>query len=148
MALLSWSNQYEIGNDQIDNEHEGLFRLINKFHSLWTEAQNRQEIARILNQLIVYTETHFRHEEEIMEDAGFPRLDEHKQIHEAMIDRIFQLQRSYEEKDLHLEMHTIKFLKSWLIEHILENDYLFRDFLAHKKNAEPPVEPSTDSSPV
>ena len=148
MALLSWSNQYQIGNDLIDTEHEELFRLINKFHSHWTESQNRQEIARILNQLIVYTETHFRHEEQIMEDAGFPKLEQHRKIHEAMIDTIFQLQRSYEERDLHLEMHTIKFIKSWLIEHILENDYLFRDFLAHKNFSDQQAEPSTNPDRV
>lgn len=33
MALLSWSNQYSIGNDLIDTEHEELFRLINAFHT-------------------------------------------------------------------------------------------------------------------
>ena len=68
-----------------------------------------------------------------MSDAGYPKLAEHQQIHEDMIDTIFRLQKSYEEASLRLEMETMKFVKSWLIEHILENDYLFRDFLARKR---------------
>ncbi len=134
MALLSWSNQYLIGNDLIDTEHQELFRLINDFHSRWLELHNRHDIAKVFNQLVVYAELHFQHEEKIMEDASYPKLAEHQQIHEAMIDTIFQLQKSYEEANLNLEMNTMKFVKSWLVSHILENDYLFRDFLARKKS--------------
>jgi hemerythrin len=134
MALLSWSKQYLIGNDLIDTEHEELFRLINDFHSRWSAAHNRQDIAKVFNQLIAYAELHFQHEEKIMDDAGYPKLAEHQQIHESMIDTIFRLQKSYEEANLHLEMDTMKFVKSWLVGHILENDYLFRDFLARRKD--------------
>ncbi len=134
MALLSWSDQYSIGNDLIDSEHEELFRLINDFHSQWLHGRKQQTIAKVLNQLIVYAEMHFRHEETIMRDAGFPLLDEHMALHEALIDTIFALQKAYEEGGLRLEMDTMKFVKSWLLDHILQNDYRFRDFLAHKKN--------------
>lgn len=135
MALLSWSNQYLIGNDLIDTEHEELFRLINNFHSLWMEKQNRQDIARVLNQLIAYAQMHFQHEEVIMEEAGYPKLAEHQKIHEDMIEKIFELHTSYAEGNLRLEIETMKFVKSWLLEHILVNDYMFRDYLARKQNS-------------
>jgi len=140
MALLSWSTQYLIGDDVIDAEHKELFRLINDFHSHWVEAHARQDIARVLNQLVVYAEMHFRHEEKIMAGAGYPKLVEHQHVHESLIETIFQLQKSYEEGSLRLEMDTMKFVKSWLIEHILQNDYLFRDFLARTKDAEDTAE--------
>ncbi len=137
MTLLSWSEQYLIGNELIDAEHEELFRLINDFHSRWLNAHDRQDIARVFNQLVVYAEMHFRHEETVMEAAGYPRLAEHQQIHASMIDTIFDLHKSLMEESPQLEMKTMKFVKSWLVEHILETDYLFRDFLArHEKSAE------------
>lgn len=135
MALLSWSDQYLIGNSTIDSEHKELFRLINNFHTHWVEARQQQDIARVLNQLVQYAQLHFQHEEIIMEAAGYPRLVEHHGIHEAMIDTIFKLHQSYEDQSLRLEMDTMKFVKSWMVEHILENDYFFRDFLVHKKTA-------------
>lgn len=135
MALLSWSNQYSIGDDVIDSEHEELFRLINDFHNRWQEAHNRQDIARVFNQLVAYAEIHFRHEETIMETNGFPMLEEHKLVHENMVETIFQLHRSYMEENLNLEVSTMKFVRAWLLEHILENDYRFRDFLARKKSS-------------
>ena len=133
MALLSWSDQYLIGNKTIDSEHQELFRLINNFHSSWLEKHAPHDIAKVLNQLIVYAEMHFRHEETIMQDAGYPKLEQHQLIHDGLIESIFRLQQSYEDKSLHLEMNTMKFVKLWLIDHILQQDYLFRDFLSRKK---------------
>ena len=136
MSLLSWSDQYLIGNLTIDTEHKELFRLINTFHDHWLENRDRREILQVLNQLVNYTQMHFQHEEAIMQKAEYPKLDEHQQIHEAMVDTIFALQQSFEEKNNHLEIDTMKFVRSWMLEHILENDYLFRDFLSRKSPSE------------
>ena len=135
MALLSWSDQYLIGNDIIDTEHKELFRLINDFHTHWVDAQDRRDIARVLNQLIAYAQMHFQHEENIMEAAGYPNLLQHQHTHEALIDSSFQLHQSYSEGNLHLEINTMKFVRNWLIEHILKSDYLFRDFLKRQKSS-------------
>ena len=48
MALLSWSNQYLIGNGVIDAEHQELFHLVNNFHSLWAEKHAPHDIAKVL----------------------------------------------------------------------------------------------------
>ena len=133
MALLSWSTQYSIGNDLIDTEHQELFRLVNAFHDQWQEKRDPQTIAVLLNQLIAYAEMHFQHEETIMLDAEFPKLAEHQKIHEAMVETIFNLRQSFEEQHSHLEINTMRFIKAWLVEHIIQNDYLFRDYLARRK---------------
>ena len=153
MALLSWSKQYLIGNDIIDAEHIKLFALINNFHSRWTDTRDRHEISEIFRQLVAYAEMHFQHEEAIMEDAGYPSLAEHHRIHESMVDTIFVLNKSLMENDHYLEMDTMRFVRSWLLDHILQNDYLFRDYLKRKQKetAEPspkPVDSGTDSAAV
>ena len=136
MALLSWSRQYEIGNELIDSEHQELFRRINAFHDNWLEQREVQAIAVLLNQLIAYAEMHFQHEEAIMRDAGFPRLEEHQAVHETMVETIFRLRQAFEQANGRIEIETIKFVKNWLIEHIVRNDYLFRDFLARRKSSD------------
>ena len=67
-----------------------------------------------------------------MAAAGYPNLDQHQHIHEALIDSIFQLHQSYSEGNVHLEIDTMKFVRNWIIGYILKNDYLFRDFLKQK----------------
>ena len=49
---------------------------------------------QVLNQLIAYAQMHFQHEEVIMEEAGYPKLAERQQIHEDMIEKIFELHTS------------------------------------------------------
>lgn len=136
MALLSWSDSYLIGDETIDSEHKALFDLINDFHSRWVERQQRQDIAIVLNRLVRYAQQHFQHEEAIMAAAGYPRLGEHQQVHERLFETIFNLHKEFEEGDLHLEQDTMKFVRTWLVEHILNNDYAFRDFLVRKKASE------------
>ena len=145
MALLSWSNEYAIGNAQIDGEHQELFRLINAFHDHWLAQHEAQAIAALLSRLIAYTEMHFQHEEAIMDDAGYPRLAEHQGQHEAMVDTIFKLRLALEQNHERLEMETMRFVKNWLLEHIVRNDYLFRDFLARQKA---PAAPEVDAAPT
>lgn len=134
MALLSWSDAYAIGNALIDSEHRELFRLVNAFHDHWQEKRDQRSIAPLLNQLVAYAEMHFQHEEGIMGDAGYPKLPEHRRGHEAMVDTIFRLCKALEQGDERVEMDTVKFIKNWLLDHIVSNDYLFRDFLARQPN--------------
>ena len=140
MTLLSWTGEYAIGDDLIDGEHRELFRLVNAFHDAWIERHDQQAIAPLLNQLIAYAETHFQHEEAIMRDAGFPKLAEHQDIHVAMVETIFALRLSFEQSNTRLEMDTLKFIKGWLLEHIIRNDYLFRDFLARRQSSAEAIE--------
>lgn len=144
MALLSWNNEYSIGNPLIDGEHQELFRLINAFHDHWLAQREAQAIAALLSRLIAYAEMHFQHEEAIMSEAGYPRLAEHHGEHETMVDTIFRLRLAYEQNNGRLEMETMKFVKHWLLEHIVRNDFLFRDFLARQQAA---TTPGTDAEP-
>lgn len=145
MAFLSWNKQYLIGEVTIDEQHQELFRLINDFHSQWLAQQDRKEIARILNQLVAYAEMHFQHEEIIMRATEYPLLETHHQEHEKMFETIFKLNRSFESGDLHLEQDTLRFIKNWLTEHIVHNDYLFRDFLVHRRAAEETAAKTTEN---
>ncbi len=146
MAFLSWSEAYLIGNLTIDTEHKELFRLINSFHDRWQVACDHREIASLLSQLVAYAEMHFQHEEAIMAEKEYPRLEDHQRIHEAMFEKIFQLRQALEKQDTHLEMETIKFVKNWLVEHIVQSDYLFRDHLRRNK-VDPDKEPVTEAQP-
>ena len=135
MALISWSPHYRIGEETIDAEHQELFRLINAFHDQWVENRERQQIGKLLNQLVAYAQAHFHHEEEIMLAHGYPQLADHQFIHEVMVDTIFKLRKSLEEQDLKLEIDTLNFLRSWMVDHIANHDFLFRNFLARRPSA-------------
>jgi hemerythrin len=133
MAILSWNDQYLIGQPTIDEQHKMLFRLINDFHTHWSEKRDPKDIAQVLNRLIQYGELHFREEESIMAREGYPLLEAHSKIHERLIDEIFKLNEELVDKSQLLERDMAKFLKQWLVDHIVHNDYEFRNFLARKR---------------
>ena len=88
MALLSWSNQYAIGDDVIDTEHEELFRLINDFHNRWLDAHDRQDIARGYDgyedlMTTGYFETELKKGESIIFSASLDEMGSTKTIEEV-----------------------------------------------------------------
>jgi hemerythrin len=139
MTILSWHDQYLIGNTVIDDEHKELFRLINDFHSKWTENRDKQAIKEVLNNLIQYCQTHFSDEEAIMAREGYVVLESHRKYHEKLVEDIFKLNQELVEKHTMLEHDLNKFLKHWLVDHIVHCDYDFRDFLVRKRRAQPSV---------
>ena len=133
MAILSWNDQYLIGQPTIDEEHKTLFRLINDFHTHWSEKRDRHDIARVLNQLIQYGELHFQDEERIMAEEAYPELESHRKVHEKLIDEIFKLNEELAGRSPLLERDMARFLKQWLVDHIVHNGYEFRNFLIRKR---------------
>lgn len=133
MALMSWSPQLLIGHETIDSEHQELFRIINEFHDLWLKKPDPQEIANVLDLLVNYAQEHFHHEEAIMQHYGYPQLCDHQFIHEIMVDALFDLRKSLQNQETTLESEIMNFARSWLVDHIANHDFLFRNFLSRKK---------------
>ena len=133
MTILSWHDQYLIGERAIDEQHKELFQLINDFHSHWAQLRDAKDIAIVLNRLIQYCEHHFVTEESIMEKEGFPKLEHHRQDHEKLTQTIFLLNEDLGARR-ELASHDVqKFCKHWLVDHIVNSDYEFRDFLSSKR---------------
>ena len=59
-----------------------------------------------------------------------------KRIHDLHDKKLDEMRQAFEQANGRIEIETIKFVKSWLIEHIVRNDYLFRDFLARRKSSD------------
>ena len=138
MAFLNWSDEYLIGDETIDRDHRYLFELLNEFHYAHSQSGDRAQISRVLSRLIGYAEEHFQREELIMSSAGYPGLPEHHAAHEQLVDAIFELQVELESTAIRLERDTLRFMRSWLIEHILDQDMKFSRHLASLRG--PPAE--------
>lgn len=130
MALLNWNGAYQIGNAVIDGEHCKLFDLINDFHYTFLLNRDRRDILKVLNDLVRYAEEHFRHEEHIMAEHGYPELEPHRAIHARLFETLFSLQSKLEEGSIGMEKETVDFLRSWLTDHIAEEDTALGKFLA------------------
>lgn len=132
VSLLNWNDSYRIGDAVIDGEHCRLFDLINDFHFTFSLNRDRRDILRVLNRLMRYAEEHFRHEEQIMAERGYPELERHRDIHAGLFETLFALQAKLEKKTIGMEQETVTFLRTWLTDHIAEDDRALGIFLSEK----------------
>lgn len=118
---IQWSPEYELGIDLIDRQHRRIVDYINTLDELVDKPGARLGVARVLHDLVDYTESHFGFEEALLAEAGFAGLESHRHTHERFTQRIAALQAQHEAgEDVAKELLTL--LEKWLIHHILEED--------------------------
>jgi hemerythrin len=84
--MLKWSDQYLIGINRIDLEHETFFGLVKDFEETRLRQASKKQLLGILNEISLYAKFHFCSEENIMEAIGYPGLEEHKEKHMQSIN--------------------------------------------------------------
>ena len=71
MKYLQWNDDFSVGVDSVDYEHQNLIDMINM---IYAELEDRRDIAEIAQTVAdVHTEisAHFALEERIMREAGY-----------------------------------------------------------------------------
>jgi hemerythrin-like metal-binding protein len=81
MALFTWNPAYSISVPQIDAEHQRLFVLSDQLHGAMKAGSSRAVVESTLAGLIGYCRDHFRHEETVMRESGYPELRAHQALH-------------------------------------------------------------------
>lgn len=118
----AFTEEYLIGVELIDREHEELFRIVGKANRLvksYDSSSSYDKIMDILNELKSYTIEHFRDEEEYMASIGYEGLAAQRRAHEAFVERLETIDPDRIESDL---QELLEFLLGWLINHILYTD--------------------------
>jgi hemerythrin len=123
---IVWGQQYELDILVIDQQHKRIVEFINTLDTLVGKPDAYLGVARILYDLVDYTESHFSFEEALMERAGYKELDDHHQVHRQFTQRIESLLRSTEKGEDVAEA-LLQLLEKWLLHHILEEDRAYAD---------------------
>ncbi len=129
MPCLTWSDAYCLKIEAIDDQHKGLFDLVNCLFDSMQGGASNQAIRQALAKLIRYTMTHFAAEEAAMEACGYPRLREHRREHQQLTAQVLEFVRRYHLDRGAIGTSLMDFLQSWLSVHILGSDRDFAQFL-------------------
>lgn len=122
MACMKWSAELSVNVPLLDEQHRRLFAMINDLDEAMAKRQGRSVLGALLTRLIGYTASHFKAEEEYMAKAGYAGLSRHKQEHHELIVRTQQLKKDFEAGKVTITLDVMKFLDSWLVNHILGSD--------------------------
>lgn len=128
MALIRWSPRLSVGVTTFDNDHQKMVEMINTLHEAMKSGKGAAVIGPIIDGLISYTANHFKAEEVLMRQHGFPGLEKHRAEHAALVEQVLQLQAKYLEGKA-LPQSLMQFIKEWLMKHILDEDKEYGPFL-------------------
>jgi hemerythrin len=124
MPLVRWDDKYLLGQEQIDDEHRSLFAMINAFYDAFMEDRDRARVLSLLNRLVDYAQRHFTNEERLMLESGYADLDAHRLHHERLFEQIFRLNEKLQDRTVNPAHDTVKFLRNWLSDHIIQEDLI------------------------
>ena len=130
MPLITWTPQLSVGAQPIDNDHKLLISLINQLHDAIEAGEGKETVSSVLNTLVDYTEYHFEHEEILMRVCGYPDLESHKKIHDAMRIKVMKVRDEYAgSRNKDLSEGVLNFIKTWFTEHVQGRDKLYRPYM-------------------
>ncbi|WP_051378800.1 bacteriohemerythrin [Derxia gummosa] len=123
-ALVVWDEEYSVGIPEVDEQHRGLFELVNRVYEAAVHHASSAEVREIVDALEHYTVLHFADEERYMLHARYPDFPSHKAKHDDFVARV-RVEKQRLQAGFPLELDIVNFLSDWLVSHILRAD---RDF--------------------
>ncbi len=135
MEKIEWSDQYRVGDPDMDLQHQRLFAIFNRL----AEELDRDgrlavaEMDTVFTQLLGYVKNHFRSEERLMKKVGFPHLESHRKKHETINAELKKRQKEFRNAKGNAKRlqagEIANFLGRWLQEHIKGEDQRYGPFL-------------------
>jgi len=126
--MLQWKEEYAIGVQQIDEQHQHLFEIGNKIYELlenYILDDKYDKIVVILEELRQYTKYHFQSEEQYMLQIKYPRYFSQKVEHDDFISKIEEVElKDIDENQEKYIRDLLLFVFNWILEHILQKDKL------------------------
>ncbi len=132
MGLFNWTSQMSVGIVEFDRQHQGLFDVMNQLHEGMLAGHGTEALGGVLSDLSRYIEVHFGEEENLLREHGYPKLPEHRKMHEVFRTKVRGLEKQFKAGTAALSVPTLDFLRGWPYEHILGMDMQYKDFLAAK----------------
>jgi len=132
MPFLKWSSSFLVNIEEIDKQHENLFKIINNLHNSLKRGEGEAFIKPILNSLVKEVIIHFETEEKWMKKYEYPELQKHYEEHQAYILEIKGFIVKNKMRTPLLARNLLLSLGGWYREHITEYDIKIGKFLKEK----------------
>lgn len=130
-TIVIWQNDYNLGVEEIDGQHQYLIELINLLWHGIVQRASQNALLSIMTELERYTVIHFTAEELFMHAIGYPEFEAHRELHKQFTSFIDEHKRKISSGE-EVGLDVLHYLKDWLINHILKVDRAYAVFLEEK----------------
>jgi len=119
---MKWSSKYEVGIPEMDAQHKHWIELLNAFCEGLEEQAMKLHLINLLYETINYTLYHFSEEERLMQNIGYPSLNDQKKLHTELYRTIESLRDKIARDEPVVPKTVTKELKNWFNYHLLIED--------------------------
>lgn len=133
MSRLQWKAEYSVGDALMDQQHQGLFRLIDRLEDTSLDVG---AMRATLAELDRYVDEHLQEEEDILRSCSYTELESHIRQHDEFREWLTAAKGSMDmpHHDVLTLGHNLQvFLRDWLLNHIMSADQAYKDWVVAQK---------------
>jgi hemerythrin len=128
MPFIEWDEMYSVNVKEIDDQHKGLFRIINDLNDAVSEGKAQDIIDATVHKMIEYAKVHFTTEEKYMTKFNYHDYPQHKTEHDRFNIKVLEMNTRLKSGVYIMSTEISRFLKDWLTNHILVTDKKYGPF--------------------
>jgi hemerythrin-like metal-binding protein len=111
-----------VGVKILDDQHRGMMRVLNELQAAALSGRVGEVAGPLLSQVSCTAREHFSTEEELMEQTGFPGLEEHRAIHHEMLTKASEFLADHDDGDIASYVKLLDFVREWFRDHVKIED--------------------------
>ncbi len=127
---IEWTPAMSVGVPLLDEQHQRIVSIINYLVAAKGPRISADAVDVALVQLRRFVDEHFRDEELILEECGYPALAEHRQEHREYRARLAEHSRRALGGEELMSDELVHFVREWWEGHILGEDRKYCAFLS------------------
>jgi len=126
-----WSPEMAVGVEEIDQQHQEIFRRAAAADDALAGGLSADQTDELVEFLVGYCQTHFAHEQRLMNRVKYPGLAEHLPQHAWFVKEVRAVQRDLAAgaPDDEVALRLNELLLSWLVKHIGTHDRALAEWL-------------------
>jgi hemerythrin len=133
-AQISWSDQWLVGFQQLDAEHQDLVRTIHQM-----QLAPLHELDGLLAQFELNARTHFDVENAMMEETKFPPRQCHIDEHHAVLKSVAEVRELMQQSLNPIAHDLVKELAKWFPAHVMHLDSALSHWMNKQRIGGKPV---------
>lgn len=113
----------------IDEQHQNIVSIINEINDSLKHGAPIEQLVQLLENLISFTNFHFKTEERLMDEFNYIEVLEHKKTHEQLLNELSYLKTKFVQGG---ELVLLQKIKDWFALHIMNSDKPLANFIIQK----------------
>lgn len=115
---IKWDISYSVNVKEIDEQHQQFIQILNKLYESVSHGTEQKELKVILDELVKYTDLHFKTEEKYFDKFNYENSSEHKIEHAKLRKQVADFYKKFAEGKAEISVELLDFLEDWLVEHL------------------------------